>query len=569
MGLVYALPDLGEGVAEAEVVHWWVAEGERVEEDAPMLEVTTAKATVQVPAPGKGVALRLLVRKGDKVEVGMPMIVIGEAGEDVDALLRAWRPAGHAAAAAAPAAPEPQPSRPAPAPRQIQALPRVRKLAEQLGVSLEALAQNGPITEEAVRAAASAGKSSSVEPARRREPASVPLPTQGVRSRVALSGLRRTAAEHLTRTLSVPVVTVVEEASFDTLDLLQGLLGISYVPFLIQATVSAFAEVPELNALFDERRQELVIYDRVDMAVAVHTDEGLAVPVIHDCAGLTLRELEARVQELGAQARGRKLSLADSMGGTFTITSPGDAGALLATPLLNVPQVAILGLHRPTRRPVVDNGELRVGLAAHVTLTHDHRVIDGLTASRFLRRVTEHLSHPLQALEEGVFRPGSATTPTAEAQPGQQAPGGGPEQSSGPSAGQPGALARELSGLDPRKRRPRLEAFLDAELLRLMKRTRPIDRKATWKDLGLDSLVAVGLRNVLVHALDRSLPATLLFNRPTPAALADHLLGMLESEPPEAQADDPDALLASLKGLPEHEARALLAQRLAARMERR
>lgn len=563
MGLVYALPDLGEGVAEAEIVHWWVTEGERVEEDAPMLEVTTAKATVQVPAPGKGQVLRLLARKGDMVEVGTPLIVIGEAGEDVEALLRQRRAPGPAAP---PAASEPRPASPAPAPRQIQALPRVRKLAEQLGVSLEALARNGPITEADVRAAAA---SQEKEPSRKPEPASVPLPTEGVRSRVALSGLRRTAAEHLTRTQSIPAVTVVEEASFDTLDLLQGLLGVSYTPFLIQATVSAFSEVPELNALFDERRQELVIYDRVDLAVAVHTEEGLAVPVIHDCAGLTLQQLEARVQELGTLARSRKLSLAQSMGGTFTITSPGDAGALLATPLLNVPQVAILGLHRPTRRPVVVEGELRVGLAAHVTLTHDHRVIDGLTACRFLRLVTEHLSHPLRALEQGVFRLGPASTSAAEDKSGRPASSGGSEQPGGPAPGQPGALARELSGLDPRKRRPRLESFLDAELLRLMKRTRPIDRKATWKDLGLDSLVAVGLRNVLVHALDRSLPATLLFNRPTPAALADHLLGMLESNPPEPQEDEPEAFLASLKGLPEHEARARLAERLAARMERR
>jgi pyruvate dehydrogenase E2 component (dihydrolipoamide acetyltransferase) len=445
----------------------------------------------------------------------------------------------------------------------------VRKLAEQLGVSLESLAQSGPLTEEDVRAAAAVrgGARADQEPARRPEPHLPPLPTRGVRSRVALSGVRRTAAEHLTRTQAVPAVTVVEEASFDTLDLLQGLLGVGYIPFLIQAVVSALAEVPELNALFDERSQELVIYDTVDMAIAVHTDEGLAVPVLRDCAGKTLRELEARVQELGTLARARKLSVSDSMGGTFTITSPGDAGALLATPLLNVPQVAILGLHRPTKRPVVVDGELRVGLAAHVTLTHDHRVIDGLTACRFLRRVTERLSNPIKALEDGVFRPGAAPRAAAAEAPARQegaAAPGGAEPPGGQLTGAPGAFARELLGLDPRKRRTRLEQYLDAELQRLMKRPRPPDRRATWKDLGLDSLVAVGLRNVLVHALDRSLPATLLFNRPTPAALANHLLAMLESEPPEAQADDPDAFLASLKGLPESQARALIAEKLAA-----
>jgi hypothetical protein len=354
----------------------------------------------------------------------------------------------------------------------------------------------------------------------------------------------------------------VEEAFLDTLDLLQGVLGINHMPFLIQAAIAAFREVPEANAIFDEQRQELVIYDRVDMAVAVHTEGGLAVPVIHDCAGMTLRELEARVRELGAQARAQKLGLNDSMGGTFTITSPGDLGALMATPILNVPQVAILGFHRSTRRPVVVDGELRVGLVSHVTMTHDHRVIDGVTACRFLRAVTERLSNPLKALEDGTFRVGTAEkTPKAGAPTPQSSEPGQPEfQPTGPS----GTLAAELLGMDPRKRRPRLEAFIEAELMRIMKRTRPIDRKATWRDLGVDSLIAVGLRNVVAHALGRHFSATLLFNRPTPATLADHLLSQLESDPQEAPLEDTEAFLASLKGLPEHQARTLLAERLAA-----
>ena len=562
MGLVYVLPDLGEGVAEAEIVHWFITEGERVEEDAPMLEVMTAKATVVVPAPGKGVALRLLASPREKVSVGTPLIVIGEPGEDPEQLLRSWgKPA------ASPASPEPiapPAATRAPARKSIQALPRVRKLAEQLGVALESIQKEGAITEEDVRAAA---KAAGVAPARK--PEAVPpvqrLPQEGIRARVPLSGLRRVASAHLTRAQAVPSVAVVEEASFDTLLMLQQLLGVGYVPFLIQAVVAALREVPEANALFDEAAEEVVIYDRVDMAIAVHTEEGLAVPVIRDCAGLSLQALEARVQELGAMARARTLSPGESTGGTFTISCPGDQGSLLATPLLNVPQVAILGLHRPTRRPLVIDGELRVGTAAHVTLTIDHRVIDGITACHFIRSVAGHLSQPLQAFADGIFRadPASTGTQPEELSTARPVRAGAKNE----VVGAPGSLARELLGLDARRRKQRLEAFIEGELSKRMGgKKKPLERGRTWRDLGMDSLIAVALRDALAHGLGRGLPATLLFNRPTLASLTEYLLAQLESGPRE-EARPPEApgeFLLRLKGLPESQAVAMLTERLAA-----
>ncbi|AGC45625.1 alpha keto acid dehydrogenase complex, E2 component, dihydrolipoamide acetyltransferase [Myxococcus stipitatus DSM 14675] len=575
MGFVYVLPDLGEGVAEAEIVRWFVADGERVEEDAPMVEVMTAKATVMVPAPGKGVALRLLAGLREKVSVGMPLIVIGEPGEDPEALLRA----ASAPVASAPPSPEP-PAVPAPSARKpVQALPRVRKLAEQLGVVLESLQKQGAITEDDVRAAAKRGG-----------PSPVPrLPQEGVRSRIPLSGLRRVASAHLSRAQAVPSVAVVEEASFDTLLMLQQLLGVSYVPFLIQAVVAALREVPEANALFDEATEEVVLYERVDVAIAVHTDEGLAVPVIRDCAKLSLQALEARVQELGNLARARTLNPAESTGGTFTITSPGDQGSLLATPLLNVPQVAILGLHRPTRRPLVVDGELRVGTGAHVTVTVDHRVLDGVTACRFIRLVTGFLSQPLQAFAEGVFHADhavSATPPevTSIFPPLQSYADGTFRADSATSgnatktmssvrtgvanvlAGDAGGLARELLALDARRRKQRLETFIEAELSKRMGgKKKPLERGRTWRDLGLDSLIAVGLRDALALGLGRGLPATLLFNRPTLASLSEYLLAQLESTPREEPAalEAPVEFLLRLKGLPEREAVAMLSERIA------
>ncbi|WP_338866150.1 2-oxo acid dehydrogenase subunit E2 [Myxococcus stipitatus] len=586
MGLVYVLPDLGEGVAEAEIVRWFITEGERIEEDAPMLEVMTAKATVMVPAPGKGVALRLLAGLREKVSVGTPLIVIGEPGEDSEAILRA------SAAPVASAHSRPEPAAPAavaPSRRPLQALPRVRKLAEQLGVALESLHKEGTITEDDVRAAASSKVGAA--PARRSGAGHTEqrLPQEGVRSRIPLSGLRRVASAHLTRAQAVPSVAVMEEASFDTLLMLQQLLGVGYLPFLIQAVVAALREVPEANALFDEATEEVVLYDRVDMAIAVHTDEGLAVPVISDCARLSLHALEARVQELGNMARARTLNPAESTGGTFTITCPGDQGSLLATPLLNVPQVAILGLHRPTRRPLVVDGELRVGTAAHVTVTVDHRVIDGITACRFIRAVTGFLSQPLQAFADGVFHADSTvpSTPpevTAIFPPLQSYADGTFRMDSstqrGPSnpmttvrtgganvlAGDAGGLARELLALDARRRKQRLEAFIEAEITQRMGgKKKPLERGRTWRDLGMDSLIAVGLRDALALGLGRGLPATLLFNRPTLASLSEYLLALLESAPREEAAtlEAPVAFLLRLKGLPEREAVAMLSERIA------
>lgn len=516
MGFVYVLPDLGEGIAEAEVARWHVREGDDVKEDAPLVEVITAKATVDAPSPRTGKVLKLVAGVGETIKVGDPLAVIGEAGEDAEAILRANTGRGS----------------PRPGTSAVQALPSVRKLAAELGVSLEALPRSGPITAEMVRAAAQGSLGA----------AQADLGA-GVRERRRPRGIGRVAAQTLSRAQLVPTVVVVEEAQLDALFRLQQLLGIGYVPFLAQAAIAAFREVPEANARFDEAKQELLIYDRVDLAVAVHMDDGLAVPVMSDCAGLSLRELAERVRDLGERAHAGALSPAESMGGTFTISCPGDVGAQLASPLLNVPQVALLALHRPSRRPIVVDGRLTVGWAAHVTLTHDHRVINGVTACHFLRRVTDLLSRPLRALEAGVFRPGDLEARAAR--------GGGSDRS--------GALAAELAALPEPRRRDHLLAAIEARLRERLNEHWTLDRSHTWADLGLDSLGAVALRDALGDALRLELPPTLLYNHATPVALADHLLGLLGR--PAAQAiPSPEELFRRLRGMPERQAQDLLVE---------
>lgn len=505
MGFVYLLPDLGEGIAEAEVVCWHVAEGARVAEDAPLVDLLTAKATVEATAPKGGAILKLLVAPGERVEVGAPLAVIGEPGEDVESLIRS-RSSKRAA------------------PPSINALPRVRKLAAELGVSLEAMNHTGTITEEDVRRFASRSARDA-----------------GVRERRPLRGLARATAEHLARAQRVPAVTVFEEATLDSLQPLQRALGLGPVPFLVQAAVAAFRDVPEANAILDEVAQELVLHERVDVAVAVHVgDDNLAVPVVRDCNRASLFELEERVRDVAKRAYANALKPAESAGGTFTVSCPGDVGALFAAPLLNVPQVGLLALHRTTRRAIVTDDGVAAGLVAHVSFTYDHRAIHGVAACRFLRRVVEHLSRPFRALESGIFRVGEAIGPAAHG-----------------AAPAPTPLVGELLALPASARADRMRALVETKLRKILSLTEPVDPGRTWMELGLTSLGAVLLRDALVPELGRFLSPALLFTYTTPGAFAEYLVAQLDRSTP-SHARSPKEIVEGIRGMNESDARRFL-----------
>ena len=338
MAYEFRMPDLGEGVAEGEIVRWLVAVGEEVAEDALLVEIQTDKATVEVPSPAAGVVSRILAEEGDVVPVGELLVVIGsEAGS------------GTAPAAVT----EPAQSR-------VQATPAVRRLAAELGVDLAGLASDGPVTEAAVRAAAGGSE------AGRREP---------------LRGVRRAIAEHLARShREVPAVTVVEECDFTHLSLTRGEL--TYLPFVLRATAEALGRHAALNARLD--RDEIVYLDDVHLGVAMQTEAGLMVPVVRDAASKTVEQLAAEVAELGAAAAAGTLTPEQLRGSTFTVSSAGRLGGLFATPLVNHPEVAILGVHRIAPRPAVVDGAILVRDIGLVSCTFDHRVVDGAVATTFL-----------------------------------------------------------------------------------------------------------------------------------------------------------------------------------------
>jgi pyruvate dehydrogenase E2 component (dihydrolipoyllysine-residue acetyltransferase) len=366
MAYEFKLPDLGEGVAEGEIARWLVEVGQHVEEDDPLVEIQTDKTTVEIPSPASGTVSRILVEEGDLVPVGTPLVYIGD-GE-----VGAEPPAAEPPAKVL----DPAPSQ---APR-VQATPLVRRIATELGVDLALLSGTGPagrITEADVRrfSALSGGQT----------------PGRGPERRVPLRGVRRQIAQHLTTShREVPAVTVVEECDFTALAAARG--ERSYLPYLLHAVVGGLKEVPELNATLDG--EEIVFWERYDLGVAVQTDEGLVVPVLRAADEKSLDELEAESRRLAESARAGTLAPEELRGSTFTVTSAGKLGGLFATPLVNHPEVGILGLHRIGPRPAVVDGEVVVREIGSLACTFDHRVVDGARASTFLLYVIARLESP-------------------------------------------------------------------------------------------------------------------------------------------------------------------------------
>jgi len=350
----FKLPDLGEGLTEGEIAKWLVSEGQEIAEDEPLVEIQTDKTTVEIPSPAAGTVTQILVSEGDVVPVGTVLIVIGGDGaQPAEAEQPSTEPS------------EPDTSRcQAPGPVQkgrVQATPLVRRVAQELGVDLAEVTGTGPqgrITEENVRAAT--GEAAPAEEGRR-EP---------------LRGVRRLIAEHRARAhKEIPVVTWVEECDFTDIDMKQ------LVALTLKAAALSLKEFPELNARLEG--DEIVYLDRYDLGVAVQTEQGLVVPVVRDCDTASVEDLGTEVARLAESARAGALKPEELRGSTFTVTSAGKLGGLLQTPIVNHPEVAILSIGRIALRPVVRDGEVVVRQIGYVSITFDHRVVDGARAAEF------------------------------------------------------------------------------------------------------------------------------------------------------------------------------------------
>ncbi|HET7481451.1 MAG TPA: dihydrolipoamide acetyltransferase family protein, partial [Actinomycetota bacterium] len=390
----------------------------------PLVEVITDKATAEIPSPFAGKVERIHVDSGAVVPVGTILVTITDASETpaaaagTTASAPSSPPSGSAAASgrgslgadapssvalpAATGAPSLATPPAAANGNGVKAMPPVRKLARELGVDIAVVPGSGPggrVTRDDVEAHARGD----VPAATGGQPTTTTAATPGGGRREPLRGVRRVIAERMAHAHQVvPPVTHVEECDVTELEATRKLANerdpdatrLTFLPFIVKAVVAGLRDYPALNASLDEDAGEIVFHDRYDIGVAVDTPAGLTVPVVKNAEQKRLREIAAEIERLAAGARDGTLTADELRGGTFTVTSPGPFGGLMATPIVFHPQSAILGVHRATDRPVVRDGQIVIRKMMNLSITFDHRVLDGMTAARFILDVVRLLEHP-------------------------------------------------------------------------------------------------------------------------------------------------------------------------------
>ncbi len=416
MAFDFRLPDIGEGVAEGEVVQWFVQEGDPIQEDAPLVSVLTDKANVEIPSPRKGRIAKIHAQVGEKVKVGGLLVTIDTEGGPAPTAAPPSPPSKKTPAGP----PQQPPAAPSAAsatsvPGTVSASPYVRRLAAEKGIDLSKIRGSGPggrITEADVAGGATSPPSTPAVSEASPGPAPPPStsaarPSGEILERIPIRGVRRVIAEHMAEsTHKAAPFTYVEEVNVTELVALrermskhfekQG-LQLHYLPFIVKAVIAGLRAQPRMNARMDDAQNELVVYGGYHIGIATAAPEGLIVPVVRDADQKSLAQLAREIQDLSDRGRAGKLTRAELSGSTFTITSLGILGGLLATPILNYPEVAILGVHRIFHRPVYrPDGTLAPAALMNFSVTLDHRVLDGIVGAQFLAVVRENLEDPHQ-----------------------------------------------------------------------------------------------------------------------------------------------------------------------------
>ena len=395
MPIELKLPDVGEGIAEGEVVRWLVAEGAQVKEDDPLVEILTDKVNVEIPSPVTGTVVKIAAAPGQVVKVGELLALIEPAAGQARPVHHVMAPSDRPTSAPREGTEPVQGSPPkrAGAPGgDVLATPVVRKLAKDLGVELGEVPGSGTggrVTEEDVRRAAGP-----------KEPAGIPAESTS-EERIPFRGKRRMIARKMVAAKTrVPHALLVDEAD------VSGLLAerakmrevgeregvrITILPFLMKAVAGALQRHPALNASLDESREEIVLKKTVDIGMAVDAEDGLVVPVVRNADEKSVIELAREIDRLSAAAREGSLAPGDLAGGTFTISSVGSIGGLFSYPVINVPEAAILAAHKIVTRPVVRDGEIVPRDMMYLSLSFDHRIVDGGAATRFLNEVVQRI----------------------------------------------------------------------------------------------------------------------------------------------------------------------------------
>lgn len=410
---VFRLPDVGEGIAEVELIAWHVAPGASVCEDAPLLDVLTEKATVEIPSPRAGHVVSIAGKPGDKIRVGSEILVLETTAEGADAPKEESAPAANALAASPPVT-RPSPTEEAkdalpgahhpdvPRPR---AAPSVRNRARTLGIALETITGTGPggrITHADLDAAIARAKRPAASP----PPAATPSPQNPAETTddIEIIGLRRRIAERMMESKrTIPHYSYIEEVDVTALEALRRELNgapdekrphLTLLPFLIAAIVRAVPRFPSINARYEAERSVLHRSHAVNVGIATATQQGLLVPVVRAAEARSIWQTASEIARLTTATREGHATQEELSGSTITISSLGPLGGIAATPIINPPEVAIIGVNRIVERPVVHEGAIVVRRMMNLSSSFDHRIIDGAEAARFIHDVKRLLEQP-------------------------------------------------------------------------------------------------------------------------------------------------------------------------------
>jgi len=413
MAFEFKLPDIGEGVVEGEIVKWKVKEGETIKLDQPMVEVMTDKATVEIPAPRGGKVAKIMVAEGKICLVGQVMIVIDDGGP------AAAKSSGNGASKSAPP-PVPPPRAVAAPPSAVSlesgaggralATPATRRLAREMGVDISSVrptGKHGRVTSDDVRSHQTHGR-----PAAAAGVAPMAIASTGADERVPFRGLRKAIAANMSRSKQTAAhFTYVEEVDMTELVALrtrakekaaQRGVKLSYLPFLIKAAVHGLKKWPSINASLDEVAQEVVYKKHYHLGIATQGPQGLAVGVVREADRRSIFDLGREIERIAEAIRVGKATREELTGSTFTISSLGQLGGVLATPIINFPESAIMGVHKIAERPAVRDGQIVIRHLMNLSISVDHRIADGYDGAMFLQEVKAYLEDPTLMFMEMV-----------------------------------------------------------------------------------------------------------------------------------------------------------------------
>ena len=401
---VFKMPDLGEGTVDAEIVAWHTKPGDSVTEDQLIVEVMTDKAAVEVPAPVSGRVISITGKPGDKVAVGSPLIVF-DVGVTAAALSDKSAPSAAVRPLSSPAATPSEPARPG----RVMTSPANRRRAREAGIDLSKVAGSGPggriLRADLGPAGAGTPATVAASAAAPRGTAACAGPAGAAEtSEIKVIGLRRLIAERMSEAKrTIPHFAYVEEVDVTELESLRqhlnsspppGAASLSYLPLVVVAVTRVLDSFPQCNVLYDAARGVLIRHRAVHVGIATQTPDGLKVPVVRNAGDMGLWEVAGEIRRLAERARTGKATRDELMGSTITVTSLGKLGGIASTPIINAPEVAIIGLNKAVERPVVHQGTVSVRRIMNLSSSFDHRFVDGYDAAAMIQALKELLEHP-------------------------------------------------------------------------------------------------------------------------------------------------------------------------------